>query len=153
MHYWELAKEDQRALRPEDFMLTREFTTRWRDNDAWGHLNNAAYYEYFDNAINDWFLEQLGPTLSHDATLQFVAESACRYFRETAYPRPLIVGVRVARLGHSSITFELGLFDAPDGVVGDICALGRWVQVFVDGETRTPVSVPEPVRTMIAAAS
>ena len=116
----------------------------------YGHLNNAVYYELFDSAINGWLITGAGSTSWPCPTLGVVAESGCRYFRELEYPRPLDVGVRVERLGRSSITYALGLFDA--GAV-ELAALGRWVHVYIDRTSRTHGADPPSVREPLGAPS
>lgn len=124
-------------------------TTRWSDNDMYGHLNNAVYYELFDSAINGWLITGAGADVLALPELGVVAESGCRFFRELEYPRRLDVGVRVERLGTSSITYALGLFDAE---LEELAALGHWVHVYIDRTARTPVPIPAAVRELLARA-
>lgn len=142
-----------RGLRPEDFPVTRVVTTRWGDNDSYGHLNNAVHYQLFDSVINAWIADEV-PTLRADhAALGVVAESGCSYFDELHYPDDVLVGLRVERLGSSSVTYGLGLFGkARAGDVGPIAAKGRWVHVYVDVDTRRPVPIPDPLRALLASA-
>src|SRR5690606_29233667 len=125
-----------------DFPIHWPVTTRWSDNDMFGHLNNAVYYALFDTAINAW----IGTTGELDPMevpwLGVVAESGCRYLAELKFPDPLVVGISVTRLGNSSITYRLGLFEQD----GPVAAVGTWVHVYVDRETRRPIPIPEPVR-------
>ena len=115
----------------------------------YGHLNNAVYYELFDSAINGWLITGAGVDVMALPELGVVAESGCRYFRELEYPRPLDVGVRVERLGRSSITYALGLFDAE---ADELAALGHWVHVYIDRTTRTTVPIPPSVRELLGRA-
>jgi acyl-CoA thioester hydrolase len=124
-------------------------TTRWSDNDMYGHLNNAVYYELFDSAINGWLITGAGTDVLALPELGVVAESGCRFFRELEYPRPLDVGVRVERLGTSSITYALGLFDAEQD---DPAAVGHWVHVYIDRTSRSPVPIPAAVRDLLERA-
>ena len=105
---------DPRELTLADFPVHRPVTTRWSDNDMYGHLNNAVYYELFDSAINGWQAEHVTVDPMTDATQGVVAESSCAFYAEVAFPAPLVVGVRVVRLGRSSVTYELGLFVDPE---------------------------------------
>src|SRR6478609_4724196 len=124
---------DPRTLTLSDFPVHRPVTTRWSDNDMYGHLNNAVYYELFDSAINGWQAEHVTIDPTGDPTQGVVAESGCAFYAEVAFPTPLVVGLRVTRLGTSSVTYQLGLFaDGPDGSEGAICALGHWVHVEID---------------------
>ena len=106
---------DPSTLTRAHFDYVVSATTRWSDNDMYGHLNNAVYYELFDSAINGWLITGAGADVLSLPELGVVAESGCRFFRELEYPRRLEVGVRVERLGRSSITYALGLFDAERG--------------------------------------
>jgi acyl-CoA thioester hydrolase len=124
-------------------------TTRWSDNDMYGHLNNAVYYELFDSAINAWLITGGVADSMEGPELGVVAESGCRFFAELAYPGGLDVGVRVERLGRSSITYALGLFAADRD---EIAALGHWVHVYIDRHSRAAVPIPGPVREFLGAA-
>ena len=140
---------DPRTLTRAHFDYVVSATTRWSDNDMYGHLNNAVYYELFDSAINGWLITGAGADVLALPELGVVAESGCRFFRELEYPRRLDVGVRVERLGTSSITYALGLFDA---VLEELAALGHWVHVYIDRTSRSPVSIPAAVRDLLARA-
>ena len=139
-----------RALTLGDFPVHRPVTTRWSDNDMYGHLNNAVYYELFDSAINGWLITGAGADVLALPELGVVAESGCRFFRELEYPRPLDVGVRVERLGRSSITYALGLFAAEQD---ELAALGHWVHVYIDRTSRSPVPIPAAVRELLGRAA
>jgi acyl-CoA thioester hydrolase len=147
---WTASRADIVALRASDFAVLRTIATRWRDNDAYGHINNALYYEFFDTAINGWLLEELPGTEVGD-TQMFVAESGCKYLSEIAFPAPLLLGLNVARIGSSSVTYELAIFTAGDEP-GPIAALGRWVHVFVDGHSHAPTPIPDDVRALLETA-
>lgn len=138
--------QDPRSLTRAHFDHVVAATTRWSDNDMYGHLNNAVYYELLDSAINGWLITAAGIDVMALPELGVVAESGCRYFRELEYPRPLEVGVRVERVGRSSITYALGLFDAEAAAPA---ALGRWVHVYIDRDTRTAVPIPAVVRDLL----
>lgn len=120
--------------------------TRWSDNDLFGHLNNAVYYEIFDSVINRYLADGTGLPPSAFPSLGVVAESACKFYAAVAFPAPLKVGLAVERLGRSSVTYALGVFDAERGPPA---AEGRWVHVYVDPQTRRPVEVPAIVRTCL----
>lgn len=128
-----------------DFPLHWPVQTRWTDNDMFGHLNNAIYYQLFDTAINAW----IGTRAAVDAVtapwLGVVAESSCRYFAELKFPSDLVVGLAVTRLGTSSVTYRTGLW--ADG--GPVAAVGSWVHVYVDRQTRRPVPIPEDIRALM----
>jgi len=137
---------DPHTLTRGYFDHVHRVTTRWSDNDMYGHLNNAVYYELFDSAINGWLITGTDADVMALPELGVVAESGCRFFRELEYPRPLDVAVRVERLGRSSITYALGLFDAE---ADELAALGHWVHVYIDRDSRTSVPIPSPIRSLL----
>jgi acyl-CoA thioester hydrolase len=146
-----------RALTLDDFPVHRPVTTRWSDNDMSGHLNNAVYYELFDSAINGWQAEHVTTDPLSDPTQGVVAESGCSFFAEVGFPSSLVVGLRVTRIGRTSITYELGLFidpsdpsQTPDD--SGIKALGHWVHVEIDAVTRRPTPIPDHLRTLLESA-
>jgi acyl-CoA thioester hydrolase len=145
---------DERALTSRDFPLLWPVLTRWADNDMFGHLNNAVYYQLFDTAINGWVRSRTGMDFVTAPVQAVVAESGCRYFSEIGFPEPLAVGVAVTRLGRTSVTYRLGAFATPEEAneqaAYPIAALGHWVHVYVDRETRRPVPIPPPVREVLA---
>jgi acyl-CoA thioester hydrolase len=128
-----------------DFAVHWPVLTRWTDNDMFGHLNNAVYYELFDTAINAWINTNCGIDPLAVPWLGVVAESGCKYFAELKFPDPLVVGLAVARLGNSSVTYRLGLF----GEGQAIAAVGHWVHVYVDRESRRPVPIPGEIRALL----
>ena len=127
---------------PEDFPATQVYATRWTDNDMYGHLNNAVYYQLFDTMINGWLAANAAVDPVAGEVVNVVAESGCRFFAEVGFPSDVTVGLRVASLGNSSVTYELALFDE-----GAVCAAeGKWVHVYVDAATRRPTPLPGAVR-------
>lgn len=141
---------------PSGFPVLWPVTTRWSDNDMFGHLNNAIYYQLFDTAINGWISTELDHDPMTSRATGVVAESGCRFLAEVGFPTPLTVGFAVTRLGRSSVTYQLGLIDGP--VEGDevrrpkVAALGHWVHVYVDRVSGTPVSIPSDIRALLATA-
>jgi acyl-CoA thioester hydrolase len=145
-----------------DGLTSREFPvhwpvlTRWADNDMFGHLNNAVYYQLFDTAINGW----IGTNVTLDPVTSsaqgIVAESGCRYFSELHFPERLVVGVAVTRLGNSSVTYRLGVFRGEEELDDDepqaIAAVGHWVHVYVDKTTRRPTPIPDDIRALLSTA-
>ncbi|WP_297618965.1 thioesterase family protein [Nocardioides sp.] len=121
--------------------------TRWSDNDMYGHLNNAKYYELFDTTINTWIAEHTGGDFAHKAVIGVVAESACRFHSELSFPGYVTVGLRVQRLGNSSVVYEIGIFDGerPDPTL-TAAATGRWVHVYIDRTAKSTVPIPEDLR-------
>ena len=149
---------DPRDLTLADFPVHRRVTTRWSDNDMYGHLNNAVYYELFDSAINGWQAEHVTIDPLTDATQGVVAESGCAFYAEVAFPAPLVVGIRVVRVGTSSVTYQLGLFVDPEHATGTaaadraIKALGHWVHVEIDATSRRSTPIPDHLRRLLETA-
>jgi acyl-CoA thioester hydrolase len=138
-------------LTSDDFPVLWPVGTRWADNDMFGHLNNAVYYQLFDTAINAWINTSTGLDPLTTPSLGIVAESGCRYFSELHFPQGLAVGLAVTRLGRSSVTYRLGVFRAAEGAQ-PITALGHWVHVYVDRTSRKPVPIPDAVRSLLSTA-
>lgn len=125
----------------------RTITTRWMDNDVYGHVNNVVYYSWFDTAVNAYLIEQGVLDIHAGSTIGLVIETQCNYFAPLAFPQNIEAGIRVARLGGSSVRYEVGLFAEGE----DLCAAkGHFVHVYVDRETRRPVPVPEPLRAVLS---
>ncbi len=131
-----------------DFPVHWPVTTRWADNDMFGHLNNAVYYALYDSAINGWINTSLGIDPLTAPWLGVVAESGCRYLAELRFPEPLTVGLAVTRLGTSSVTYRLGLWQQD----GPTAAVGHWVHVYVGRAGRKPVPIPDPIRQLLEKA-
>ncbi len=141
------------GLTSHDFPVHWPVPTRWADNDMFGHLNNAVYYQLFDTAINGWIAA--GVTIDPVTTpvQGIVAESGCRYFSELHFPERLVVGVAVTRLGNSSVTYRLGVFRAPEeSEPQTVAAIGHWVHVYVDKSTRRPTPIPDEIRALLSTA-
>ena len=143
-------------LTSNDFPVLWPVGTRWADNDMFGHLNNAVYYQLFDTAINAWINTSTGVNPVTIPWLGIVAESGCRYFSELHFPESLVVGLAVTRLGRSSVTYRLGVFRSEEGreetQVQPITALGHWVHVYVDRASRKPVPIPDAIRSLLSTA-
>lgn len=114
-------------------------STRWMDNDAYGHINNVVYYSYFDTVVNRTLIEAGGLDVAHGAVIGLVVESHCNYFPPLAFPQPIDAGLRVARIGGSSVRYEMGLFGADEPMSA---ACGHFVHVYVDREKRRPTALP-----------
>ncbi|OBH93224.1 4-hydroxybenzoyl-CoA thioesterase [Mycobacterium sp. E2733] len=141
------------GLTSDDFPVLWPVGTRWADNDMFGHLNNAVYYQLFDTAINAWINTSTGLDPLTTPALGIVAESGCRYFSELHFPEGLAVGLAVTRLGRSSVTYRLGVFLAANGERAQpITAVGHWVHVYVDRSTRKPIEIPDAVRSLLSTA-
>ena len=131
-----------------DYVAWRQVTTRWRDDDAYGHLNNATYYEMFDTAVNAHLYDATGLDVRALPSIGIVAETSCRYFRELGFPAPIDTGLVVERLGTSSVVYRIGLFQG-DG--DEAAAEGRFVHVYVDNTRadRPVVPVPAEIRAAV----
>lgn len=124
--------------------------TRWMDNDIYGHVNNVVYYSYFDTVINR-FLMEAGDLDPHQGTVVGMAvETACRFHRSLAFPDVVQAGLRSARLGISSVRYEVGIFRNDDDLA---CADGHFVHVFVDRTSQRPTPIPERIRDALASLS
>jgi len=121
--------------------------TRWMDNDVYGHVNNVVYYSYFDTAINAYLIEAGKLDIEKGPVIGLCVESQCRYFKPLAFPDVIDAGLRVGRLGSSSVRYEVGLFHQKDEAPA---AAGHFVHVFVDRENRRPTPIPEPMRSALA---
>jgi acyl-CoA thioester hydrolase len=121
---------------------------RWGDADMLGHINNVAYYRYFEVAVVDFIATPCGIDWLHDPVIPYAAESRCRFLRPLRFPGSFRVGLRVARIGTRSVTYDLALFDEADG---SLAATGDWVHVFVSRESERPAPIPEGVRAVFEA--
>ena len=126
----------------------RPITTRWMDNDAYGHVNNVVYYSWFDTAVNAHLIEQGVLDIHAGETIGLVIETQCNYFAPVAFPQQVEAGLRVARIGSSSVRYEVGLFLAGEPVT---VAKGHFVHVYVDRATRRPAPLPAPLKKVLEA--
>ena len=128
-----------------DYVVWRTATTRWRDDDAYGHLNNATYYELFDTAVNAYLYEATGVDVRALPQIGVVAETGCKYFREIGFPAPIEMGLIADKVGNSSIIYRIGLFQGGDGSPEEEAAAeGRFVHVYVDNTDPARPSTPMP---------
>jgi acyl-CoA thioester hydrolase len=130
------------APRRGHFALFRPITTRWADNDVYGHVNNVVYYSYFDTAVNGYLIEAGALDIHAGATIGLVVETQCHYFAPLAFPQAIEAGLRVAQLGRSSVRYEIGLFAAG---ADSAAAAGHFVHVYVDRQTRRPAPLQPAV--------
>ncbi len=123
--------------------------TRWMDNDLYGHVNNVVYYSFFDTAVNRFLIDAgvLDPQRSE--VIGLVVQTTCEYFAPISFPQPVVIGVRAARVGNSSVRYELGIFTESDTPA----AQGAFVHVYVDRQTRKPKRVPDAMREALARIS
>ena len=141
-----MSDPDPRELRRGDFRVLRSLPTRWSDDDTYGHVNNVVHYLMFDTAVNGWLIEASGVDIRTLPAIGLVVETSCRYFAELRFPETVTAGIALERLGTSSIVYRLALFgERSDGPA----AVGRFVHVYVDRETRRPVPVPPQIRAAL----
>ena len=129
-----------------DYRTFRIITTRWMDNDAYGHMNNVVHYSLFDTAVNGWLIENGVLDIHRGAQIGLVVETGCRYFAEMAFPDTIHAGIRIAKLGNSSVRYEIGLFRNDED---EAAAEGFFVHVYVDAGTRRPAPLDPALRTLL----
>lgn len=117
--------------------------TRWADNDVYGHVNNVAYYGYFDTIVNEYLIACGALDIHDGAVIGLVVETGCKYFAPLEFPQKLEGALRVAKIGNSSVRYEIAIFKAGENAPA---AEGHFVHVYVDRETRRPVTLPEELR-------
>lgn len=130
-----------------DYRYFLPITTRWMDNDIYGHINNVTYYSYFDTVANHFLIHEGGLDIEQGAVIGLVVESHCNYHAPLAYPQQLRAGLRVDRLGNRAVTYGIAIFaDEAD----EAAASGHFVHVFVDRAKRQPTSIPKRLRDALA---
>ncbi len=140
------APKRQGPGRRADYRAFTEITTRWSDNDLYGHMNNVVHYALFDTAVNRWLIDNGVLDIHGGAQIGLVVETGCRYHGEIAYPDVVTAGLRVSRIGTSSVRYELGLFRNDSD---EAAAEGFFVHVYVDRETRKPSPLNAPLRAAL----
>jgi acyl-CoA thioester hydrolase len=130
-----------------DYSCAYALQSRWADNDIYGHINNVAYYAYFDSAVNRFLIEEGGLRPGTDSVVGYVVHSSANYFAPATYPVSLSLGLKVIRLGTKSVTWEVGVF-TPDS--DHSCVMGTFTHAFVDRSTGKSAPVPEGIRAAIA---
>jgi len=130
------------------YRFTMPIATRWIDNDVYGHVNNVVYYSYFDTVVNEYLIRTGVLDIEHGTTIGLVVETQCNYFAPIVFPERIDAGLRVVRLGTSSVRYDVGLFREGDA---EPAAQGHFVHVYVDRETRRPVALPGDLRAALEA--
>lgn len=120
--------------------------TRWIDNDVYGHVNNVVYYSYFDTVVNQYLIEQGALEIESSPVIGLVVETGCRYFSPIVFPDTVHAGLRVAKLGNSSVRYEVGLFRNDDKTAS---AQGHFIHVYVDRASRRSTALPADMRTAL----
>ncbi|WP_185802641.1 acyl-CoA thioesterase [Pontivivens nitratireducens] len=133
-------------LTRDAYRVFQRLPTRWRDNDAYGHMNNAVFYEYVDTAVNAWIIRSETLIVPHGPVIGLVVASECRFHAALGFPDPVDAGLRVARIGRSSVRYEVGLFR---GDATDAAAEAGFTHVYVDAQTRRPVPLPKDFTTAL----
>jgi acyl-CoA thioester hydrolase len=123
-----------------------EITTRWMDNDVYGHVNNVVYYSFFDTVVNRYLVDNGVLDYRNSAVVGLVVETACSYFKPVSYPDLVRAGLRVARLGNSSVRYEVGIFRNDED---SAAAQGHFVHVYVERATNRPVPLPDGLKRVL----
>ena len=121
-------------------------STRWMDNDVYGHVNNVVYYSFFDTVVNQYLIEQGALDIAQGAVIGLVVETKCNYFQPIAFPDVVRAGLRVAQIGSSSVRYEVGLFRNGEHTAS---AQGHFVHVYVDRATNKPVPLPATLKAAV----
>lgn len=120
-----------------------EIPTRWMDNDVYGHVNNVQYYSYFDTVVNSHLIREAGLDIHNSPVVGLVVETRCQFKKSLIFPDVVDAGIRIDKIGRSSVTYKVGLFRSGDD---QIAALGHFVHVYVDRKSQSPVSIPDRMR-------
>ncbi len=121
--------------------------TRWSDNDIYGHVNNVTYYSYFDTVVNGFLIDEGGLDIHRGKVIGVAVETMCKFTKPIAYPQSIDAGLRVGKLGNSSVRYEIGIFRKDDN---EAAASGYFVHVFVDRATNAPVPIPDTIREALS---
>ena len=130
----------------ENYRWFMTVATRWADNDAYGHVNNTVYYEWFDTAVNRWLVETGLLDIERGDPIGLVVETGCSYFAPLSFPGEVEVGIAAERLGTSSVTYRIGVFGAGEA---EPSAQGRFTHVYVGRESRRPAPLPDAWRAKL----
>ncbi|TWX64141.1 acyl-CoA thioesterase [Colwellia demingiae] len=133
----------------DDFHFIKEITTRWMDNDIFGHVNNVTYYSYFDTIANTYLIERVGIDFQTSPVIAFIVNSQCSYFSSVAYPDKIVGAFRVNRIGNSSVEYGVAIFKEGQESVS---AYGTMTHVFVDRKTEKPVKIEGMLREVLEQA-
>lgn len=136
----------QPTVQRADFRVLRPMQTRWMDNDHYGHVNNVAYYSYFDSAVNGYLMDATSSDTRELSAIGIVAETGCRFLKEISFPDLLHIGLRLEKLGMTSVIYQLAVFRGNDT---EPSAVGRFVHVYVDERSRRPVPIPPVIRAAL----
>jgi acyl-CoA thioester hydrolase len=129
------------------FKVLRPIQTRWLDNDHYGHVNNVMYYAYFDTAVNGWLMDATGMDTRKLDAIGLVVETSCKFLQSISFPDNLFAGLKLQKLGNSSVIYDIALFREQES---DPVAIAKFVHVYVDAVTRKSVPVPDAIRQALA---
>ena len=138
--------QETSSIHRNDYHHFHPITTRWMDNDVFGHVNNVTYYSYFDTAVNRYLIEQGGFEFQNTPIVGYVVHSSCDYRSSIAFPDTLEIGINVKKLGNSSVTYGLAVFKKGNA---EAAAVGSFVHVFVNRMDNKAVPIPSPIRTAL----
>jgi acyl-CoA thioester hydrolase len=141
-----LAQTGEARHRRVDYPYFLAIPTRWMDNDTYGHVNNVTYYSYFDTVVNEHLVRAGGHDIHRAQVVGLVVETSCRFHRPLSFPEIIDAGLRVAKIGNSSVNYEIALFRRDDDMPA---ATGRFVHVWVERATQRPTPVPERIRAVL----
>jgi acyl-CoA thioester hydrolase len=142
-----MTSKPQPGLR-EQFRHRSSISTRWLDNDVYGHVNNTQYYSFFDTAVNRYLIAAGALDIHAGEVIGLVVETHCNYFAPLSFPQDVEAGIRVAHVGRSSVRYEIGLFAPGEPLAA---AMGHFVHVYVDRASRRPVALPDVLRQAVSA--
>ena len=128
----------QNPTNRSDYNYFFKMSTRWNDNDIYGHLNNVIYYELFDTAVNKWLIKNNLIDIKHGNNIGLIVQSGCNYFSSFEYPEDIDAGIRVTKIGNSSVRYEVGLFKPNDDLAS---ADGFFIHVYVDRASNKPITL------------
>lgn len=131
----------------EQFPHRQSITTRWHDNDVYGHVNNVVYYSWFDTAVNNYLIDRGVLDFCSGSIVGLVVETQCNYFQPVTFPDLVVAGVSVAKIGNSSVRYEVGIFRNDES---EASASGHFIHVYVDKQSRRPVPLPDDFRQALA---
>ncbi|TFG88372.1 MAG: acyl-CoA thioesterase [Hyphomicrobiales bacterium] len=137
-----------RAPKRLAYRAFRRITTRWADNDIYGHIHNVEYYAFFDTVVNGHLIERGVLDIHNGGTVGLVVETKCNYFTPIAFPDELEGGLRVDRIGTSSVQYGVAIFRKGADIAA---AAGYFIHVYVDRENRRPVPLPDKLRAELQA--
>ena len=128
----------QNPTNRSDYNYFFRMSTRWNDNDIYGHLNNVIYYELFDTAVNKWLIKNNLIDIKYGNNIGLIVQSGCNYFSSFEYPEEIDAGIRVTKIGNSSVRYEVGLFKPNDDLAS---ADGFFIHVYVDRASNKPITL------------